>query len=110
MSLYICISCHEKKINMKKKDSYWFSDRHVIEIHVKALYKKKCICKRMHRFGYIPTVLDPLNEKNSSFCMLVVLTILQFFFKCVYVFQQTAVRTAGQTKWECNELAGKNGM
>lgn len=54
---------------------------------------------------------DPLNEKNSSFYMLlVVLTILQFFFKCVYVFQRTAVRTAGQAKWECNELAGKNGM
>ena len=54
---------------------------------------------------------DPLNEKNSSFYMLLVaMTILQFLCKYVYVVQQTAVRTAGQTKWEYNELTGKNGM
>lgn len=42
--------------------------------------------------------------------LFVALTILPFFFKCVSMFQQTAVRTAGQTKWEYSELAGKKGM
>lgn len=37
-------------------------------------------------------------------------TILPFFFKCVSMFQQTAVGMAGQTKWEYSELAGKKGM
>lgn len=54
LSLYICISCCEKE----KNTSYLFSVRHVIEADVKAVLctRNFCICKRMHRFGYVPAL------------------------------------------------------
>jgi len=43
---------------MKKKASYCFSDRRVVETDVKAILcaRNLRICKRMHRFGKVSTL------------------------------------------------------